>query len=165
MISAKLQNAINKQIQVEMNSANIYLAMSLYSETQGMGGFASWLRIQYQEEMEHAFKFMSYLLERGGTPELSQVDAPTATFGTPLQMFEEVLKHEQYVTKCIQGLYDLAVKEKDVAAQIFLQWYITEQVEEEASATAVVDKLRLIGDKSVGAIFYVDKEMGKRARG
>ena len=162
MLKKRVEEVLNEQLNREFYSAYLYLSMSAYFDSVDLEGFAHYMKVQYQEEMEHAFKFMNYLLERGGTPELSQVDAPAAAFGTPLQMFEEVLKHEQYVTKCINGLYDLAVKEKDVAAQIFLQWYITEQVEEEASATAVVDKLRLIGDKSVGAIFYVDKEMGKR---
>lgn len=165
MITKKLQDAVNTQIQAEMYSANLYLAMSLYSETQNLRGFANWLRIQYQEEMEHAFKLMHYLLERGGTPQLAEIAAPAAAYGTPLQLFEAVLKHEQHVTSLIHALYEQAIAEKDVAAQIFLQWFVTEQVEEEANATAIVEKLRLIGDKSVGAIFYVDKELGKRARG
>ena len=161
MISAKLQEAINDQVAAEMYSANMYLAMSLECELKGMGGFAHWLKKQYEEEMSHAFKFMAYLLERGGAPELKTIEAPAKQYGTPLATFEKVLAHECEVTALINKLYQTAVEEKDVAAQIFLQWYITEQVEEEASASAIVDKLKVIGD-NVSGIFFLDSQLGKR---
>lgn len=162
MINQKLQDAINSQIQAEFYSAYLYLSMSAYCESQNFAGFAHWLKLQYQEETEHALKLIGYLQERGGTVELKKIDAPPAEFGSPLQVFEQTLAHEQHVTSLIHQLYEAAVAEKDYAAQIFLQWFITEQVEEEASATAVVERLRIIGDKSPGSVLYIDKELGKR---
>lgn len=163
MISQKLQDAINNQIQAELYSAYLYLSMSAYSESKNLAGFAHWLKLQYQEETGHALKLIDYLQERGGKVELKRIDAPPSEFGTPLEVFEQTLAHEEHVTSLINKLYEIAVEEKDYAAQIFLQWFITEQVEEEASASAVVERLKIIGDKSPGGILYLDKELGKRA--
>lgn len=162
MISKKLQDAINNQIQAEFYSAYLYLSMSAYAESKNLAGFAHWFRLQYQEETGHALKFIAYLQERGAEVELKQIDAPPAEFGTPLELFEQTLAHEEHVTSLIHQLYEIALDGKDYAAQIFLQWFITEQVEEEASATAVVERLKIIGDKSPGSILYLDKELGKR---
>ncbi|HWR41804.1 ferritin [Sporomusa sp.] len=161
MITAKLQKAINHQIQAEMYSANLYLAMSGYCMSKNLKGFANWLRVQYQEETMHALKFVDYILERGGELDLKVIDAPPAEFGKPVEVFEQILAHEEHVTSLINKLYEVAVEEKDVAAQIFLQWFVTEQVEEEASASEVLEQLRMIGDKNSG-LFYLDKELATR---
>ncbi len=161
MISAKLQKAINNQIQAEMYSANLYLSMSGYCMSQNLKGFSNWLRVQYQEETEHALKLLDYLLERGGEVELQAIEAPPTEFGKPVEVFEKVLAHEEHVTSLIHKLYEVAVEEKDVAAQIFLQWFVTEQVEEEASAGDILAQLRMIGDKT-GGIFFLDKELAAR---
>lgn len=162
MISNKLQDAINNQIQAEMDSAYIYLAMSVYSESKNLRGFAHWLKTQYNEEMEHAFKLLNYLTERGGIVKLQAIAAPAAEFGTPVEVFEKVLAHEIHVTSLITKLYELAVEEKDYAAQIFLQWFIEEQVEEEGNASAILERLKMIGNSN-GSLLYIDKELGKRA--
>ena len=159
MIAKKVQDAINAQIQKENYSAYLYLAMAADCEAKNLKGFATWLRVQYQEEVSHALKLYDYLLERGGTVALQPIQAPPADFGTPLQMFEQVLAHEQYVTASINSLYEVALAEKDYATQVFLQWFISEQVEEEASAGEVLEKIRMTGDR---ALVYLDKELGKR---
>ena len=161
MINQKMEQAINDQIQKELYSSYLYLAMSAYSETQNLKGFAHWLKLQHDEEKEHAMKLVDYLLERGGKVAYQALEAPPAEFGTPIEVFEQVLAHELYITDSIHKLYELAVAEKDIAAQIFLQWFVTEQVEEEANVTEVLEKLKMIGDKSSG-ILYMDKAMAKR---
>lgn len=161
MINEKMQNAINEQIQAEFQSAYIYLAMSAYCESQNLPGFAHWLKKQYEEETGHANKLLSYLLERGGSVQLKTIDAPEADYGSPIEVFEKVLAHEQHVTALINKLYEVALAEKDYAAQIFLQWFIEEQVEEEASASEVLEKLKMIGERA-GGILYLDKELKKR---
>jgi len=161
MISKKMQDTINNQVQAELASAYLYLSMAAYCEGKNMKGFGHWLRVQYQEETGHAMKLMDYLLERGGQPELKAIDAPPAEFGSPLNVFEKVLSHEQHVTSLIHSLYEVALAEKDYASQIFLQWFINEQVEEEASASEILEKIKMLGDKS-SAIIYLDKELGKR---
>lgn len=162
MISKKLHNAILEQIQFETESAYLYQGMSLYCQQQNFRGFAHWLKAQQQEEIGHADKFINYLMDRGAAVALKNISAPASEFGSPLELFEKVLAHEKKVTAAIEKIYELAVAEKDIKTQIFLQWFISEQVEEEATATAIVEKLRMIGEKSMGAIFYVDKELGKR---
>ena len=161
MVTKKIQDAINTQIQKETYSAYLYLAMSAECESKTLKGFASWLRIQYEEEISHAMKLYDYLLERGGTVALQAIEAPPAEFGTAVQMFEKVLEHEQYVTASINTLYELAIEEKDYATQIMLQWFINEQVEEEASASEVLEKIRMMGERG---LLYLDKELGKRGR-
>ena len=162
MINNKLQDAINNQIQAEMDSAYIYLAMSVYSEAKNLRGFASWLKLQYQEETTHAFKLLNYLVERGGTVKLQAIAAPATDFGSPVEVFEKVLAHEIHVTSLINKLYELAIAEKDYAAQIFLQWFIAEQVEEEGNASAILERLKMVGTSN-GSLLYIDKELGKRA--
>ncbi|HEY3424570.1 MAG TPA: ferritin [Negativicutes bacterium] len=162
MITQKMQNAINGQIQAEIHSAYLYLGMSTYCESKNLSGFAKWLRLQNQEETTHATKLIDYLLERGGTVSFKAIDAPPAEFGTPLEVFETVMAHEQHVTSLINKLYEVALAEKDFASQIFLQWFINEQVEEEASVSSVVERLKMVGEKS-GGLLYIDKELGKRA--
>lgn len=161
MISAKMQDALNRQIQAEFQSAYLYLAMSAYCESKNLKGFAHWLKVQYQEETGHALKILDYLLERGGTVELKAIEAPSVEFGSPAEIFEKVLAHEQHITSLIHNLYETAVAEKDLATQVFLQWFITEQVEEEASASDVLERIKMVGDRS-SSILYLDKELGKR---
>ncbi len=163
MIGKKLQDAFNAHVRDELLSANRYLAMSAHCESKAFKGFGRWLRVQYQEELQHAAKFVDYLVARGGEVSIGAVEAPGTSFGPPLQVFEAVLKHEQAVTASLNKLYALAAAESDAAAHIFLQWFVNEQVEEEASVQEIVDKLRLIGDKSSAAL-YLDKEYGKRGQ-
>jgi ferritin len=161
MISKAMQDAINEQIKNEFYSAYLYLAMSAHFEEQNLGGFSTWLRVQFQEEQGHALKFMDYLYERGGSVKLRAIDQPPSEFGTHLAVFQQVLEHEQKVTGLIHKLYELALKENDYASQVMLQWFISEQVEEEENATEILALLRKAKD-SVGALFYVDKALGKR---
>ncbi len=161
MISSKMQTAINDQIQAEFYSAYMYLAMSVYFSGQNLDGIAHWLKVQYEEENEHAHKLIDFLLERGGTVELKAIQAPDKKYGSALQTFEKVLAHEKLVTSLIHKLYELAIKEKDYASQVFLQWFISEQVEEEANADAIVEQMKRIPENSA-ALFYFDKKLGKR---
>jgi ferritin len=161
MISQKMQDAINQQVNAEIYSAYLYLSMSAYAEDQNLPGFAHWLRRQHQEEMEHAFKLMQHLYDRGGRVLLKAIEAPTTEWKSITAVFENVLEHEQHVTALIHKLYDAAVAEKDTAAQIFLQWFVTEQVEEEASASSLVENLRRVGEKS-GGFLWLDKDAGRR---
>ncbi|HIU64956.1 MAG TPA: ferritin [Candidatus Avacidaminococcus intestinavium] len=161
MMNTKMQTAINDQIQKEFYSAYLYLAMSAYCEESNLSGFAKWLKVQYHEEMEHGMKLMEHLLERGGKVTLGALAAPPSEFGTPLVMFTEVLKHEEYITANINELYEVALAEKDYPVQVMLQWFITEQVEEESNATTILEQLKLVGDNK-GALIMLDKELGQR---
>lgn len=164
MINRKMQDALNAHVTAELFSATLYLAMSAWSDAKAFKGFGRWLRIQHEEELDHARKMLDYLVERGGHVEIGAVPAPGKEFGPPLQVFEKVLEHERHVTQSIHELHATAVAEKDAAAQVFLHWFVAEQVEEEARVQEIVDKLRLVGDKSSAAL-YLDKEYGKRQRG
>jgi ferritin len=163
VISKKMQEALNAHVTAELYSANLYLAMSAYCDAKAYKGFGRWLRVQTFEEVDHAHKMLDYLVTRGGQAEVGPVKAPPRKFGTILQLFEAVLEHERHVSQSIDELYRTAGGEKDAAAQVFLQWFVSEQVEEEANVQEIVDKLRLIGDKSSAAL-YLDKEYGKRQR-
>ena len=149
MISQKMQDALNKQIQAELFSAYLYLSMSAYCESANLKGFAHWLKIQYEEETNHGLKLVDFLQERGGSVNLFPIEAPPLEFGSPTDLFAKVKEHEQYVTSLIHGLYETALSEKDYASQIFLQWYITEQVEEEATAISILEKLKMLPEKAV----------------
>ncbi len=162
MLNKKMQDALNQQIQAELSSSYLYLSMSAYCEAAAFKGFGKWLRIQANEERGHALKLLDYVLSRNGKHELKVIEAPQAEFGTMLQVFEKVLEHEQHVTALVHKLYETAHQEKDFATLTFMQWYVNEQVEEEATAQEIVDKLKMIGDKSSAAL-YLDKEYGKRA--
>lgn len=161
MLSRKMQEAINAQINAELYSAYLYLSMAAWAETQNLPGIANWMRVQFEEEQFHALKFFDYMYERGGNVVLKAIDEPPAHFESPLALFEETLAHEQKVTGLIHGLYALAVEEKDYAAQSFLQWYIDEQVEEEASATAIIEQLKMTGDSKMG-LLMLNRELGAR---
>jgi ferritin len=161
MLSKTIQDAMNEQIKNELYSAYLYLSMSAYCEAANLPGFAHWMRVQAQEEVGHAMKFYDFIYERGGRVVLQAIDQPPVEFQSPLHVFEQTLEHEQKVTGLIHDLYTLAVEEKDYASQAFLQWFVTEQVEEEGSATQIVETLKIIGDKGQ-ALVMLDRELGKR---
>ena len=161
MLSNPMLAELNEQVKHEFYSAYLYLSMAAHFEAANLGGFASWMRIQAAEEQEHALKFFDYILDRGGKVELKAIAQPEVDFTTPLAIFEKVLAHEQHVTALIHNLYGLAVKEADYASQIFLSWFVTEQVEEEKNASTILETLKLIGDKS-NAIYQLDHQLGKR---
>jgi len=162
MLSKKMTEALNEQINREMYSAYLYMAMSAYSESKGLKGFANWFMVQYQEEMLHAMKIYNYIHEQGEKVILKAIEQPPAEFGEPIDMFNATLKHEKFITKSINELVDLALSEKDHATNIFLQWFITEQIEEEANDNEIIDKLKLV-EGSANGLFMVDKDLGARA--
>ena len=161
MLGKAVEEAMNEQIKNELFSAYQYLSMAAYCESENLPGFAQWMRAQSREETEHAMKFYDFILDRGGRVLLQALDQPVADFGSPLEVFEQALEHEQRVTAMINDLYGLAVKENDYASQTFLQWFVTEQVEEEKNAGDVVETLKMVGD-SREALFLLDRELGLR---
>ncbi len=161
MLNKKLQDTINEQIKNELYSSYLYLAMSAYCESVNLSGFGHWMRAQAGEEQEHALKLYRYVIEKGGRVLLQAIDEPPAEFGSALAMFEMTLAHEQMVTGLIDNLYTLAIDQKDYATQIFLQWFVTEQVEEEANATQIVELLKAIGDHPQGLIM-LDRQLAAR---
>jgi ferritin len=161
MISQTIQAALNNQINLEQYSAQLYLAMSAHCETLGFKGFAQWLRIQASEETVHAVMLIDFVLDRKGKLELKAIAAPPREFGGVIQVFEQTLAHEVGITQTINALFELARAEKDYASEMKLQWYVSEQVEEESNVGQVVDHLRAVGDQG-GAIWYLDSRMGKR---
>ncbi|MFB0535314.1 MAG: ferritin [Anaerolineae bacterium] len=161
MLSKTIQEAMNEQIKNELYSAYLYLSMSAYCEAANLTGCAHWMRVQAQEEVGHAMKFYEFIYERGGRVVLQAIDQPPVEFQSLLNVFEQTLEHEQKVTAMIHDLYALAVQEKDYASQAFLQWFVTEQVEEEDSATQILETLKMIGDKG-HALLMLDRELGQR---
>jgi len=161
MIGQKVQDGFNAQINAETHSAYLYWSMAAYFQSINLPGFAAWMRAQAQEEMVHAVKFYDFINERGGRVTLTAIEAPATEWDSPLSAFEAAYKHEQYITKRINDLVDLAAAQKDHAAGIFLQWFVTEQVEEEASADEIVQKLKMLAD-APGGLFMLDREMGQR---
>ena len=159
MISEKLQNAINEQITAEMWSANRYLSMSFYFEKEGFSGFANWMKKQSQEELEHAYVMADYIIKRGGVAKVDKIDVVPSGWGTPLEVFEHVYKHECHVSKMIDELVSVASAERDNATQDFLWGFVREQVEEEATAQGIVDKIKKAGD---AGIFFIDSQLGQR---
>lgn len=160
MLSQKMEDALNAQLNWEIYSAHIYLSMSSWFSQEGLGGFSKWMFAQYQEEMFHAMKFFSYINEAGGHATLATIEAPQAQWESPLEAFSESLAHEKGVTSRINDLADLAVEEKNHAVGIFLQWFIAEQVEEEDTVGDIVGKLKLVGDG--GGLFMLDRDLGQR---
>ena len=159
MISEKLQNAINEQITAEMWSANLYLSMSFYFEKEGFSGFANWMKKQSQEELEHAYVMADYIIKRGGVAKVDKIDVVPSGWGTPVEVFEHVYKHECHVSKMIDELVSVASAERDNATQDFLWGFVREQVEEEATAQGIVDKIKKAGD---AGIFFIDSQLGQR---
>jgi ferritin len=161
MLNKKMQEAINSQINAEIYSSYLYLSMSAYFESINLSGFASWMRAQAQEEMVHAMKFYDYVNERGGRVILGPIEAPPSEWESAVAVFDATYKHEQKVTGLINDLVDLAIEEKDHATNNLLQWFVSEQVEEEASASGVLNKAKLTGD-APGGLFMLDQELGAR---
>lgn len=161
MLSKKLENAINKQINAELWSAYLYLSMSNHYTHEGLSGVANWFTLQFHEEQEHAMKFMEYMAARGSKVELQPIEKVDTSWSTLKEAFEETLAHEKVVTGLINDLVTLAREEKDYATENMLQWFVSEQVEEEESVQEILDALDLIGDKG-HAIYMFDKELGKR---
>lgn len=159
MITEKLQNAINDQITAELWSSNLYLQMSFYMEKEGWDGAAHWLAKQSEEEKEHAMDMAHYLIKRGGTAKVSMIDVVPEGWGDYAEVFKNVYDHECHVSELINSLVDVASAEKDKATQDFLWNYVREQVEEEATASAIVDKIRKAGN---AGLFYIDAELAKR---
>jgi ferritin len=159
MLSEKMEKALNDQIQAEIYSAYLYLSMEAYFQAINLTGCASWMQVQYQEEMSHAMKFYGFINERGGRVILQAIDAPPDQWDSPLAAFETTLQHEQTVTARINDLVDVAIAERDHATNNFLQWFVAEQVEEEDSANSVIEQIKLFGD---AGLFMLDRELGQR---
>ena len=161
MVSKKMEEALNGQMNAELYSAYLYLAMAAYYEDSDLPGFANWMRVQAQEELTHGMKFYDYLVQRGARVTLAAIEKPPGEWDSPLAVSEHVLTHEKKVTSLINDLVNLALEEKDHATNNFLQWFVAEQVEEEESAGGVLQKVRLASDSSSG-LLMVDSELGQR---
>jgi Ferritin-like protein len=161
MISENMIDALNEQINKEIYSAYLYMSMSAHSTYAGLNGFANWFMVQYQEEMTHAMKIYTYINDQGEKVKLAAIAQPPIDFDSSLDMFEKTLEHEEFVTKSINELVDLAIKENDHATNIFLQWFVTEQVEEESNDNEIIAKLKLVGGEGNG-LFMLDKELAQR---
>lgn len=162
MISKTLQAAFSDQIQKEFYSAYLYLAMAAHFEAQNLPGFAHWMKKQFGEEQSHGMKLWEHVYDRGGSVDLKAIQQPKTSFGNPLEIFEEVLAHEKSVTASINALYDVAVKEGDRAAQLWLDWFVNEQVEEEKNATDLIEQLKMSGGQGFGVLFLDQHVLGKR---
>jgi len=161
MINKKINQEFNQQIKEELESAYIYLSMAGYFHSQGLDGMAQWMKAQTVEEMIHAMKFFDHLTERDGRVELLPLGIKKTEWSSPLEAFQDAYKHEQYITGKINDLVKLADDEKDYAANAMLQWFVTEQVEEEASTSKVAHELELVGGKGDG-LLMLDRELGQR---
>ncbi len=161
MLSEKILEALNEQINAEFYSAYLYLAMSAYFEAKNLKGFANWMRVQAQEETTHAMRIYDYVVERGGRVKLMVIEQPPAEWSSPLEAFEAAYNHEVKITGMINKLVNLAMEEKDHATYNMLQWFVAEQVEEEASTDEIVQKLKMLGKDSRG-ILMIDRELAQR---
>jgi ferritin len=164
MINKRVEEELNKQLNAELYSAYLYLSMSAYCADNNLAGFSHWMRMQFEEEQDHAMKFFQYILERGGKVALKQIDEPQHEWKDIIDVFEHVLRHEQHVTSMINDLVDVAMEERDHATVNMLQWYVSEQVEEEATVSDLLDQLRLIEGKGPG-LFMLDREAKTRVNG
>ncbi len=161
MLAQKIEEAFNEQVNWELYSGYLYLSMSAYFQSINLTGAASWMRVQTLEEGAHAMKFFDFINERGGRVTLGEIKTPPKEWESPLAAFEDAYEHEQFVTRRINELVDLCIEEKDHASNNFLQWFVSEQVEEEASVDEVVQKLKLAGGRG-GGLFMIDRELGQR---
>lgn len=161
MINEKVGKILNEQVNKELYSAYLYLSMSAYFSDIGLLGFANWMRVQFQEEQAHAMFIYDFLLDRGEKVILTAIDAPRTTWASPLEVMEEVLKHEIYVTGLINNVVSVAEDVKDRATMSYMNWFVDEQVEEEANAKEIIDKLKLIGDDK-SALYLLDKDLAAR---
>ena len=162
MLSPDIEAAMNSQIAAELYSSHLYLAMSAYAETQGLKGFAHWFALQSDEERAHALRVVRHIIKRGGSVTLTGLESPPEDFGSPLGAFEQTLTHEMNVSQMIDGLYGMAVQHGDYASQVFLQWFVTEQVEEERQAGEIIQTLKSIGDEPASLLLH-DRELGSRS--
>lgn len=162
MINDKVLGILNSQINKEFYSAYLYLSMSAYFDEIGLYGFSNWMKVQAKEEMDHGMILFDYIVERDGVVKLSLIDAPDSDFKCPLQVFEKAYEHEKFVTSSINEVAHLSEDECDLATRHFINWYISEQVEEEANVLDVIKKLKLFGDECT-SLYHLDKEMGERA--
>ena len=161
MLSKKLEDAINNQINVEMWSAYLYLSMSAHFADEGLPGIANWFEMQFREEQDHAMKFMNYMVAKGNKVVLQPIEKVDTSWDSVLKAFEDSLAHEKVVTALINDMVAIAREEKDFATDNMLQWFVSEQVEEEESVQGIIDALRLIGKEGYG-IYMLDKELGQR---
>jgi ferritin len=161
MLSKKMETAFNSQLNAELYSAYLYFQMAAYFKSANLPGFSNWMTVQTKEEMTHGEKFYDYILSRGGKVNLITIDGPPTSWKSAMDVFQNSYKHEQKVTGLINGLVDLAMAEKDHAATMFLQWFVNEQVEEEANADAIVQQLKMAKD-SPGALLMIDRELASR---
>ncbi|WP_373498577.1 ferritin [Desulfococcus sp.] len=161
MLSPKMNDALNEQINREMYSAFIYMSMSNRCNELGLKGFTNWFMVQYHEEMFHSMRIYEYVCRQGGKVTLKAIAQPPADFASPLDMMTKTLEHERYITQSINNLMDLAISEKDHATQIFLQWYVTEQVEEEENDNEIIAQLKLIQDSPHG-LMMIDRDLAGR---
>lgn len=162
MLTKPLLKALNEQINHEMYSSYLYLSMAAYCESKNFPGFAQWMKMQSSEEYKHAMKIYGYIHDRNGSVTLMAIDQPSSDFKSPLKMFEQALEHERKISGLITKLYELAVKENDYPTQVMLQWFITEQVEEEKTAVGIVEQLKLVGDSPV-SLMMMDRQLGARS--
>jgi len=162
MISKKMEKALNEQLNAEMYSSYLYLAMVAHFESKNLPGAAAWMKVQAQEETGHAMKFFGFINERQGRVVLKAIDQPAKTWESTLAAFEAAYEHEQMITGRINDLVNLAIEEKDHATNAFLQWFVTEQVEEETSVDNIIGMLKM-AEKAPGAMFMIDRELGRRA--
>jgi ferritin len=162
MLADKMQKALNGQLNAELYSSYLYLSMNAYFKSVNLDGFANWMYYQAQEELEHSMKFYDFIIQRGGKVQLTQIEAPPTEWDSPLAVFEATLAHEQKVTGLINDLVEIALEEHDHATNIFLQWFVSEQVEEEESVGGVLEQLKLMGDAK-GGLFMIDRELAKRS--
>lgn len=161
MLKPAIEKALNEQLKEEMNSFYIYLAMSAYLESKNFPGMASWMGKQAQEELSHAMKFFGYIHERGGSVTLQALDKPKATWASPAAVFKAAAAHEKHISGCIDALVDAAAAERDHATGNFLQWFVKEQVEEEATVGAIVQRFAFAGEQPA-ALLFLDRDLGSR---
>ena len=161
MLSQRMQDALNQQIERELYSSFVYLSMSAHFEHGNLPGLARWMRVQAAEEHTHAMKLFDHILDRGGQVAMPGIPTPPARFEAPVSVFEQALQHERAVTKSIHDLYELAVQERDYPARVFLDWFVNEQVEEEKTAELLVEQLKMVGEDRP-ALLVLDRELGQR---
>jgi len=160
-MNSKVESALNNQVNAEMYSSYLYLSMSAWADSQGMKGVSHWFKVQYQEELMHAIKIFDFINDRGGVPKLQAIAEPPSEWKNVVELFEAVFAHEQDVTKSVNNLYKLAHDENDHASSTFLQWFVSEQVEEEANVKDILDQLKLTGGQGSG-LFMIDRELSAR---
>ncbi|MFQ3675174.1 MAG: ferritin [Endomicrobiia bacterium] len=161
MLKPQIEKELNNQLNRESFSAYLYLSMAAYFENENLKGFAHWLKVQAKEETGHAMKFFNHIIERNGKVSLEKIDAPKTVWNSPLEAFQDAYEHEKKITNFINEILEIAKSEKDYATDNFLQWFVSEQVEEEAQTLEIVQKLKQI-NASVGGLLVLDHHLGKR---